>query len=222
MSLYDLIEAYRDYVEVPPASKIESKVVKALAAKLERLDNTNIKRLRASLGTDESAEELLNKDTLMQRLEDPRFFAKAFDICSRNRNFRDRMENKGLRYDLADKSMSEWYKGLDEHKKDSDVMLLSRDGKLIDYMKAIHDQHHSPAPDKQAHLERFDHFTMTGFAQHVLSDVQEMQQEAAKTGGNSELTDLLNKCKNLTEWTLANKKGGGSLRNDHLFSSRSR
>jgi hypothetical protein len=222
MSIYDLLEKYDAYVEIPPASKIETKVIKALAGKLARLDSTNANRLRAALNTDESRQSLLNKDTLLTRLEDPEFFAKAYDICARNRNFRERLKSKNLNADLADKSIAQWYKGLDDSDKTSDVLLLSRDEKLLEYMKNIHDKHH---PEAQAYLEHFDHFTMTGFAQHVRSDLTGMEEKAgrmAKTPESDQLLEVLEQCKSLCDWTLANKKGGGSLRYEQAVISRLR
>jgi hypothetical protein len=214
VTMDEVLEAYADYIEIPPFSEVEQKLETLMIFHLNMQHNQNIHKFYDLIGN--QGDSIVDPETdLPALMKDASFFAHAFDACERSASFREKLSKLNLSQNLADDAIAAWYKNLAQGKPDADLMLVSQDNGLINRIKAIHNRTYPEASNTLAHLEVFD---QPAFAHHLLTELHTMRKERPEAAEDARMT--INACEDLCAKIASSKHPSGALDNEKNIASR--
>jgi hypothetical protein len=214
VTMNEVMEAYADYIDIPPLSEVEQKLADVMIDHLTIQHNNNIHKFYDLIGN--AGDSIINPETdLPELMKDGSFFAHAFEACERSASFREKLGKLKLTQDLADDAIAAWYKNLVQGRPDADLMLVSQDNGLINRVKTIHNHAYPEARNVLAHVEIFD---QPAFAHHMLTELHAMRKERPEAADDARMT--INACEDLCAKIASSKHPGGDLDNEKTVASR--
>jgi hypothetical protein len=213
VTMQEVLDAYGDYIEIPPLSEVEQKLSEIMVEHLTTQYNINMHKFYDLIGNPDIS--IINPENELPLLmQNAQFFSRAFGACERSASFREKLEKLKLSKNLADDAIAAWYHNLTQDKPDADLMLVSQDNGLIKRIKTIHNRAYPEASELLSHVEVFD---QPAFAHHLLTELHAMRREGPEAD-NARMT--INSCEDLCAKIARSKHPGGALDNEKAIASR--